>query len=116
MTKPSIFSLLPTQFRGKKTSTTMRRHAFKPQTNPNQQKSPLLESSKSDNKKKPQSKRRKDTDKIFQHRCSSQKYLQRKIAPKLKRPKKPKKERKKQTTTPLQELISKACATSMIER
>jgi hypothetical protein len=38
----------------------MRRHAFKPQTNPNQQKSPLLESSKSDNRKKPQSKRRKD--------------------------------------------------------
>jgi flagellar motility protein MotE (MotC chaperone) len=56
----------------------MRRHAFKPQTNPNQQKCPLLESSKSNKKKKPQSKRRKDTDEIFQHRCSSQKYLQKK--------------------------------------
>jgi len=56
MTKPSIFSLLPTQFRGKKTSTTMRQHAFKHQTNPNQQKCPFLESSKLDKKKKPQSK------------------------------------------------------------
>jgi hypothetical protein len=38
ITKPSIFSLLPTQFRGKKTSTNMRRNAFKPkeiQTNKN---------------------------------------------------------------------------------
>jgi hypothetical protein len=95
----------------------MRLHAFKPQTNPNQQKSPLLDKVKQQEKVRIKAKKRDSQD------LSTQMFISEIFAMKncaktkeKRRPKKPKKERKKQTPTPPQELFSKACATSMVER
>jgi hypothetical protein len=78
----------------------MRRHAFKPQTNPNQQKCPLLESSKSDKKKSHNQSEEKTQTRSFNTDVHLRNICNEKREPKLKRKGDPKNQKKKGKNKP----------------